>query len=497
MNMPTQSNSNDPMVITQFYHSHAFPYLTSKYHQEIRQRLMDFPESLRQRELAPHLVELGETTGDPVWQVFRNYLDKIETIIAEIIRAHSPAFWFHLHRRIRPMLANTHEGKTDDMTVALVRRIAELAYCKYENLDRTDDLGPIIRTRLETFLDGAWYEATAHALSSKLKAKKLYQKIKWTQQIVMTDFRISDLSDVYGVEGLCYEYWWASAAMRAIGKGSIVKWDAAASRLRYKDTGVNPLCFTLYDQRNSAGSGFYTRLGTWLDDLTGKSETTDASRADTIYFAQLTPNPVPKEYPVWNAQTKSMGRGYAATNFEIGTFSLASFKKDHDFMAEPFSQKHGIDLDVVLFALWSASFFGIYTGLASHLATEDQQIDRSMSNFSNVLFRGYSMANFDAEEFAREAISWAKVLEPERTISLDESRQGLNFISLSKPAQKNIGLWSGGKRPVLIPSMSGYMIDLAALMPLLETIFVGVRKLPQAGGESFEELTLPLRINPD
>ena len=54
---------------------------------------MDFPESLRQRELAPHLVELGETTGDPVWQVFRNYLDKIETIIAEIIRAYSPAFW--------------------------------------------------------------------------------------------------------------------------------------------------------------------------------------------------------------------------------------------------------------------------------------------------------------------------------------------------------------------------------------------------------------------
>ena len=35
----------------------------------------------------------------------------------------------------------------------------------------------------------------------------------------MTDFRVSDLCDVFGVEGLCYEYWWASAVMRSIGKG--------------------------------------------------------------------------------------------------------------------------------------------------------------------------------------------------------------------------------------------------------------------------------------
>src|SRR5258708_3028392 len=166
--------------------------------------------------------------------------------------AHSPGFWFHLHRRLRPMLDEIHEGKTDDTTVALVRRIAELAYAKHGELNRTDDLGPIIRTRLETFLDGAWYEATAQALGSKLKAKKQYQEIKYSGQVVMTNFRASDLCDVFGIEGFCYEYWWASAVMRSIGKGSIVKWDATTiPSLRYKDTDVNPLCFDLYDQRNS------------------------------------------------------------------------------------------------------------------------------------------------------------------------------------------------------------------------------------------------------
>jgi hypothetical protein len=360
----------DPLIVMQFYYSHTFPYLIEEWRQEIGRRLKDVPDALRQRELVPGLAALGETSGDSAWQVFRKYLDRIEDCIAEIVRGHSVSFWFHLHRRLRPMLAKDPQGrKTDDTTVALVRRIAELAYDKHGDLDRSDDLGPITRTRLETFLDDAWYKATARALGSKLQAKKLYQKIKRTEQVVMTDFRVSDLRDVFGVEGLCYEYWWASAAMREIGKGAIVKWDPTeVPSFRLKDTGVNPLCFDLYDLRNAERGGFRTRLGTWLDE-TEQLEKIDASRGDQIHFAQLTPNPDFKEYPIWNSQTNSVGRAYGATNFGVGTFSLVRFKNENGFMAEPFKQKHGVDLDVVLFAIWAASFFGVYTGLTSQFPT--------------------------------------------------------------------------------------------------------------------------------
>jgi hypothetical protein len=344
-----------------------------------------------------------------------------------------------------------------------------------------------MRTRLETFLDGAWYEATAHVFGSKLKAKKLYQNIKSLGQVVLSDFRVSDLCDVFGVEGLCYEYWWASAAMRAIGKGSIVKWDANKTpSLRYKNTGVNPLCFDFYDIRNRDNHGFQTRLGTWLDE-NEQSEKIDATRGDKIHFAQLTPNPDLKEYPVWNPKTKSMGRGYAATNFDVGAFSLERFNSDNGFMAEPFKLKHGLELDTVLFAVWAASFFGVYTGMTSHLATAEERLDRTMSNWGNLLFRGYSVVSYNQDQLAREALWWSKQLGHERIFSLDEARQGIEFISLCEPAQKNIGLWSGGKRPILIPSMDGHMIDLAAVIPFLHTIFFGVRKVPQVGGETFEE----------
>lgn len=484
MNILKGDNSGPP-IVTQFYHSHAFPFLISKWRQEIRRRLKDVPEELRRSELAPTLEPLGETSGDAAWQVFRHYLDLIERRIADIVRGHSPSYWFHLHRRLRPMLAQFHEGKTDDMTVRLVRRIAELAYAKHGNLDRTDDLGPITRTRLQTFLDGAWYEAVAQALGSKLQAQKQYQTLKRVGQVVMVDFHVTDLCDVFGIEGLCYEYWWASAAMRAIGKGAIVKWDSAsASPLRYKDTGINPLCLDFYDQRNSETQGFLTRLGTWIDELEQR-ESDDLG--EQIYFAQLRPNPSNKEYPTWDQQRKTIGRGFGATNFEIGKFSLATFRKENKFMAALFKQKHGVELDAVLFAIWAVSFFGIYTGFSSQLRTPKFRLDRTMSNLVNVQFRGYTMANLTLDQLAHEAVWWAEFFKHERRFSTNEARQGIEFISLSKSAQGNIGLWSGGKRPVLVPSMHALMIDLAAIMPFLHTLFFGLKKVSPFGGEAFEE----------
>jgi hypothetical protein len=483
MNLHTKAGGMDPLVMMQFYYSQTLPHLMMKHHAEISRRLVDVPRELRQRELAPRLIALGEAAGDPAWQIYRAYLDKIETEIATLVRNHSPGFWFHLHRRLRPMLADAHGLKNDDTTVMLVRRIAELAYAKHGALDKTDDLGPVTRTRLPTFLDGAWYEAMAQVYGGKLKAKKAYQVLRESGQIVMTEFRQSDLIDVFAVEGLCHEYWWASAAMRSIGKGSIVKWDAELGSHRYKDTGVHPLSFELYDERNNENFGFRTRLGTWLDEANAGEA--DAERGDKINFAQMKANPQVGEYPAWNSATGRIGRGHGATNFEIGTFSLVQFRTENAFMAEPFKLKYGIDFDAVLFAVWAAAFFGTYVGITMHQSTMAERRDRTMNNFTNLMFRGYTMVNFDLDELAREAVWFAEQLQHEKTFPVEEVRKAVEFICLSEAAQKNIGLWSGGKRPILVPSMGKLMIDLAAILPVLQTIFFGVRKA-HAGGVSFE-----------
>lgn len=481
------SEGSSPPIIPLFYHTHAFPFLIHQYVDEINRRLIDVPRSLRDAHLADPFEKLGEASGDAPWQVLRNYLDKLEDEIAKIVRRHSPGFWFHLYRRLRPMLSDRHHGKTDDTTVVLVRRIAELAFAKHGDLGRTDDLGMNKSARLKTFLDGAWYEATWRALGSKLRARKQFEEMRQAPGVVMIDFHVCDLLDVFGVEGLCYEYWWASATMRSIGKGAIAKWDRGNSPpLRFKDTGVNPLCFKLYDLRNEASSGFHTRLGTWLDK--GQVETEpNASKGDQIHFAQLTPNRAPDVYTVWNQKSQSMGDGFGCTNFGMGTFSLGGFRDENLFMADGFQKKHGISLNAVLFAIWAASFFGVYTGTTSQLRTMAAKKNRTMLNWTNLLFRGYTMVNFTLATLAKEAIWFAKVLKHDYVPDEKEALAAIQFISLDETSQNHISLWSGGKRPVLIPSMNGLMIELAAITPFLETLFFGVRKTPQLGGEAFEE----------
>ena len=160
-------------------------------------------------------------------------------------------------------------------------------------------------------------------------------------------------------------------------------------------------------------------------------------------------------------------RGHGAINFEIGTFSLAQFRAENAFMAEPFKLKFGIGLDAVLFAVWAAAFFGTYVGITMHHSTWAERRERTMNNFTNLMFRGYTMVGFDLDDFAREAVWFAKQLEHEKTFSVEEVRKAVEFISLSEAAQKNIGLGSGGKRPILVPSMDKFMIDLAAIIPPL------------------------------
>jgi hypothetical protein len=55
MQIPGKPHPEDPLIVTQFYYSQTFPYLIEKWQKEIRRRLKDVPEALRQRDLVPNL----------------------------------------------------------------------------------------------------------------------------------------------------------------------------------------------------------------------------------------------------------------------------------------------------------------------------------------------------------------------------------------------------------------------------------------------------------
>jgi hypothetical protein len=175
------------------------------------------------------------------------------------------------------------------------------------------------------------------------------------------------------------------------------------------------------------------------------------------------------------------------TNFGLGSFSLAEFRRQNSFMVESFRQKRKVELDGILLAVWMASFFAVFTGLSFFKLSADDKRARTVKNLSNLQFRGYAMNRLNLAELAQEAVWWAERIGFEHNLSPEQVQQGFAYIALSKEGQANIGLWSGGKRPILIPALDGYMIDLAATLPFLQTIFFGIRKVPQLGGTAFED----------
>lgn len=481
------AETDGPLIGSAFYYSHVLPYLTQRDQHTIRQRLIAEPQELRRTQLAPQIAPLGETGGDTAFQVFRSYLDTVEAKIAEIVFRHSPSFWLHLHRRIRPILSSEHMGKTDETTVHLVRRIAELAYTKLGNLSIKDDLGPVIEMRLENFMDGEWYEATAIALGSKLKARAEFKRLKFTKQVVMTNFQASDLYDLYAIEGLAYEYWWASAVMRSVGKGSPVKWQSDPPMILYCDQPVHPICFEIYDNRINDSSGFQTRAGTWTHSPLDQGANDGFAKQDEIFFAQLNANPEPEEFPAWNPRSQKVGRGYGVINFHLSRFPLANFRKNHAYMAAVFKKRHHVSLDAVMFAVWAASFMAVFKGWAAMLPTTEERLARTMLNWTNLLYRGYAVTPVSLTQMAKDALFWADYLKLKFQVSEADALKGLEFIALNPTGQGHIALWSGGKRPILVPTFEGLMIDLAAIVPFLYTLFFGLRKDGQASGHAFEE----------
>ena len=466
-----------------FYYSETFEYLIGSNGSEIERRLIEVPLGLRKEYLAPRVTDLGEAGPTVLWDILRTYLDEIEARMAEIARRHTPLYWFHLYRRILPVLSRKHVGKRDDTTVALVRQIAELAYLKHGDQAKTGEIGPIANTSFRTFLGGHYKAAMQRALGSLSAARRRYDEVKATKQWVMLDFDQEDLLLAFEVEGLAYEYWKTSAAMRSLGKGVPLAWNAETKWLEDSGAGPHPLLFALFDHRIDHQSGLYTRLGTWTQLAHDVRESDFA----TIYFAAYNPNGGVDEYPTWDRSSRQILYGQARLNFRMGKVPIQAFLDAHAFMALAFEKRHKVKLEAVLFGMRIASFFAFFPDRAIFSQDEDERKSIILDNLTNLGFRGYKHIGQTIDTIAEEALWWARAMGEETSLSTNEVRAGFEFLLLDKEAAGLIGLWSGGKRPLLLPAPEGLVIDVAATAPILVNLFFGVREATGAKGMAFED----------
>ncbi|QGZ93526.1 hypothetical protein [Terricaulis silvestris] len=468
-----------PRVV--FYYTGVFHWLIARHRDEIGRRLTEPAVKLRADLLAPRFAGAGVLPGPEAWEILWDYLNAVENKLAALIRRRSPAYWFHLYRRIRPTLSEVHDSKRDATTVRLVRRHAELAFSKHGDLNGKD-LGPLGNLSLDTLLGGFFKTANLDLLRSERAVEALYAQLV-PQEIVMTEFSLDDFLSIFEIEGWAYEYWRTAAAMRSAGKGSPVSWETRNDWIDCHDEVVHPVLFAIYDERiKRGGAGLPTRLGTWTNDKRVEG------LAGRYVAAQYKVDSAPDPFPTWDVVRKRMAESVTPTNFVLFDGSLEAFQQSHAFMSGAFEKRHGFALEELCFTLSMLTLLAGYTGEAILQPTRQKRIAHILTHQTNLRFRGYWLVALDLDGLC-ELIEDAAPFFGFKTVPVRPTLRAIvEFLALSKISAKNIGLWSGGKRPLLVPMPDrGYMLDLVAVIPLLTSLFFGVKADGNAKGSSFEE----------
>lgn len=120
-------------------------------------------------------------TGVAAIELMEEYLDCLEAAMQPILEAHSSYYWLYMLRRIFPASADGH----DAWSIALSRRIAELAILKYGR--------PSAESQDWTITD---------------------------DQVIPKEYGFWDYVAIYQVEYLAFEYWHVTACLRSVWKGA-------------------------------------------------------------------------------------------------------------------------------------------------------------------------------------------------------------------------------------------------------------------------------------
>ncbi len=168
------------------------------------------------------------------------YLQVIEREMSEALMQNSLAYWLHAYRRIAPRPAGPNKSPT---TLLTMRGIFETAIQKYSSLVPCEGIGSSKLISIDKVLGGRLMRPELKIVRNMLEEK---------EQLVLTDFGVANLKELYRLEQLAYEIWKCAANLRILGKGSSLK--VLRSPINFTDDRTDDLdkVINIYDIRQQA-----------------------------------------------------------------------------------------------------------------------------------------------------------------------------------------------------------------------------------------------------
>ncbi|NKK70078.1 hypothetical protein GFM13_06670 [Rhizobium leguminosarum bv. viciae] len=451
-------------------------YLISNGRAIIEEKLRN-AEMIRRGLVVEETAKTSAADEDP-WDLGRRLLGLLEESMTDVLRNHSVRFWIHLYRRL-DLGPSLEHGES--VTVALVRRITELAIFKHANardaweMELTTEVAP-------NRIYGGFTEKALRAAAggdADLIFSQFSDAIAAVPMWVVTDFKSTDLYDLFMIEGLVYEYWRVTAMMRSVGKGRRLAFTLDGDWDYSGDEDIERL-ISSFDSRVTRGAPLSTLAGVWLRGPSDRDQPGNNQRVPAYNFWQEPTGEV----------LQNLGADVPATyvsNFTMVWIDLDAFTRLHAFLAPHFEERFKYSLAAFSSTLGALALIGNYPE-----GPIDDDYPEALEAFKRVavslLNVGYMRLNMSRENLGSVVAAISKsAFSPHYHIEKDEALAVLDDIVLSGQMRSRISLWSGGPLPFLVSEPGGFLMIFDNLPEILQKKFVGVKHKTTEHGIVFED----------
>ncbi len=455
------------------YYILVWHHIHEKYASLLMNSNIDKPKEIRSKLVEKYNEKINDEQTS--YNGLLDALNELEDEFKSIISKHSCFYWLHLLRRIEPVLHPSIGNRTDATTTMEVRDIAEQAIFKFGKTSGKLDLLRSDSIPFKNILGGMLQKLLHKHSKSSLE---FYKKLMVARnQLVIGDFRASDLANIYKIEGLAYQYWYVGAKLRAAGKGVKVTAERDG-HLKEHRTADQVFLIENFDSRtnkNDLGNGFPSNVGTFITHATGAND-------NSLIFAALNID----RYKLSTFFPDHDFQEDFSPNYLPAFINIEQFYESHKYLEVFFKKKHGFGLKEFCHAslLISQLLLG-WNSLPIESIDEQGHL-----MYYHKFQRGYLYHGGTLNDIKDQVSKIIKSPLPNCDFSakntLEQLDKILDFLTLSRPKQDFVSLWSSGPRFVFIPFQDHFICDYSAWFTIFRTLFFGMRNYDPSSRKGIE-----------
>jgi hypothetical protein len=282
-----------------------------------------------------NVVPPGTYSPDQGRELVMQYAERVESEMSRIVSARSIGYWLHAYRRVFPGAAGENK---DPVTIGLVRAITEAAVFKYGQTAPCSGIAFSNEVPIERVLRGRLMDPGL---------KPIRQLLTSIPQLVLVDFGLNELIELYQLEKLGYEIWKCGATLRGMGKGVTLL--VPGQDPWFGGEGSNELSDLLRSVDARAQAANVSATGTVFGDEaeeeglvplpTYNLEHEPASKYQSM-FAKFG-----LDFP-----ERGLDGSPPTTNFLWGTWPIRAYRTSHEPFASAFQELHQVSVDDILAA---------------------------------------------------------------------------------------------------------------------------------------------------